>query len=476
MEILEAANDIYKQHKQDQAAVNFLNNRGVLDKTITDFEIGFSPSFCLRELMSEQSQGLRRVGLLNEKGNERNWGRLMFPVRDVYGKLVGFNGRSVIDDSSIKYLLSPDYGGFFKSQILYNLHQAKTTITSENNVYLVEGVFDVMALHQTGVDNAVCGLGTSLSDMQIEQLAKHTNQFTIMFDGDEAGFKASIKNARKIKNAMNKIDPSFNPKEQIKFIAFDEGRDAGDYLKNPDELKQFIKQATSYNKFIQHKCSIDGKYKKIMVELNKAPKKTQQLSRDLIHAITSQVNIVDVVSDYVSLQRQGASYKALCPFPDHDEATPSFVVTPHKNICKCFGCGNGGNVISFVAKMENVSNYDAAIILKEKYSLDIKVQDTTDYYVKDDQNRLNADMKLLEFSKGFLNYLQNNKILNRTFKDEELKILLERNNFKSVKISHFRQILNQCYKKEMEERVQKSHRTDMTENKMKDFEREVMQR
>ena len=453
MDILETANDIYKSHIQKQEAIEFLNKRGVSNESAKYFEVGFSPSFCLKELMNDDSQSLRQVGLLNERDGERNWKRLMFPIRDVDGKLVGFNGRSITDDNTMKYLLSPDYAGFFKSQVLYNLYQAKNPIKEKNDVYLVEGVFDVMALHQAGINNVVCGLGTALSNAQIEQLAKYTNHFTIMFDGDVPGFKAGIKNLRKIQETMKQVDSTFDANKQIKFVAFEEGHDPGDYLKKPKELKQLVTKTFAPSEFIHYKCSSNEKYEEAMNELNKIQKKqSQQLSRDVIKKVVEQVNIVDVVSDYVSLQKQGASYKALCPFPEHDEATPSFVVTPHKNICKCFGCDTGGNVISFVSEMENVDYKEAVVILKEKYNLEIG--DFKGNEMTNNQKQLNTNARLLEFSKGFLNYLEKNQLLKRSFSDKELQVTLERNDFKNVKVSNFRQILNQCYKKKKTKRLQ----------------------
>ena len=94
-----------------------------------------------------------------------------------------------------------------------------------------------------------------------------------------------------------------------------------------------------------------------------------------IERITSSANIVDVVSDYVTLRRAGASYKGLCPF--HDDTTPSFSVSPARGLCKCFSCGKGGNAVHFIMEMEQMTYYEALRHLAKKYGIPVEEKELT---------------------------------------------------------------------------------------------------
>ena len=95
-----------------------------------------------------------------------------------------------------------------------------------------------------------------------------------------------------------------------------------------------------------------------------------------VDRIISAANIVDVVSGYVSLRRSGASYKGLCPF--HDDTTPSFYVSPARGVCKCFSCGEGGNVVHFIMKKEQLTYYEALKFLAKKYGIEVEERELTD--------------------------------------------------------------------------------------------------
>lgn len=437
VELLNTASEVYQDElSKNEAAVAFLENRGINLELAPKFEIGFSTGKCLNDLIRTNGNDLYSLGLLNDKKQERNRNRLMFPIRDCDGNLIAFNGRAISEAEDIKYLLSPEYAGFFKSQILYNLHHAKDYIKAENNVYLTEGVFDTIAFHSFGKNNAVCALGSDITAEQVRLLSEYTTNFTFAFDGDKTGFKKAYKNAIVIKEVMEQIDANFNSKENIKFLIFSEERDPGDYLKDGDlsSFTEIVSDPKTGIDFIKIKCQ-NPEYKAIyekLIKVKEHDENYENIPKWVKARVLSQVDILEVVSDYVELKKVGTAYKSLCPFPDHDENTPSFVVTPSKNICKCFGCDSGGNAISFVAEIEGVTYSKAIQILKDKYDLqgidDFK--ETSVPGMNENSKSVHYDRKLFEYSKGLFNYLDDNKIDKRQINQELLATALKQNNFK----------------------------------------------
>ena len=121
-------------------------------------------------------------------------GRVMFPIRDVTGRVIGFGGRTLQTDKKIaKYFNSPESPLYDKSKALYGIHLAKNSITKEDMCFLVEGYTDVMAMHQSGVENVVASSGTALTVGQIAIIRRFTKNVTVLFDGDAAGMRASLR-------------------------------------------------------------------------------------------------------------------------------------------------------------------------------------------------------------------------------------------------------------------------------------------
>lgn len=188
-----------QQLTPDTAA--YLHQRGLKEETIDEFEIGFAPDSWDQFLSHATTKGaspedLLRVGLVGRADSGRTYdayrNRIMFPIRDQLGRLVGFSGR-VLDDSVPKYINSPESDIFKKGTILYGLDRARKTIREEGTVIITEGYTDVMALHQVGFTNAVAALGATITDDQAAQLQRlevHTVVFA--FDADEAGQKATL--------------------------------------------------------------------------------------------------------------------------------------------------------------------------------------------------------------------------------------------------------------------------------------------
>lgn len=370
--LLNEANQIYqKSLLNNKEQLKYLMDRGITLESIKEFEIGFSDSFCLNEIKANHSEELKSLGLLNDKGGERNWKRIMFPIRDCRGEICGFNGRTTDVNNDVKYLLSPESMGFSKTKTLYNLHRAKPYIRQMKEVHLVEGILDLIAYHQKGIYNVVATLGTALTKDHIEMLTREgVEKFVFGYDGDFAGFKASITNAQFLSSIMRENNPQYKPVENIKFAMFPEGNDPCECLKNENLLTDIVNSPIDYYSYCRTKCESDPKYQKVFEKVQKNEKVSEEIkgiSPNLIQHYLSQLDIVEVISNYVKLEKAGKNYKGLCPF--HEEKTSSFVVSPDKQIYKCFGCGEGGNAIKFIANIENLSFKQAISFLKEKYQL-----------------------------------------------------------------------------------------------------------
>ena len=182
-------------------ALGYLKSRKVNEETIRRFMLGYAPQtgsglldLLRREKLSEKDA--LRLGLVGQRNgqtfHEKFFGRLMFPIIDAGGKIVGFGGR-VLDQGLPKYLNSSDTPLFRKGSTLYGLYQAKEGIRRVDRAVVVEGYLDVMALHQFGIDYAVATLGTALTPDHVRLLGRYTRNIVALFDGDDAGRKAAAR-------------------------------------------------------------------------------------------------------------------------------------------------------------------------------------------------------------------------------------------------------------------------------------------
>jgi len=199
-----AANYFYKalrNHPEGAQAVKYLRQRGVEDQVARRFYLGYAPANGQGLVQSFQKEGVSMkdavsLGLLSEKGRDRYgekfFGRLMFPIVDPSGKVVGFGGR-VIGEGLPKYLNSQDTPLFHKGSQLYGLYQAKEAIRSMDRVVVVEGYLDVIALTQAGLACVVATLGTALTPDHVRILRRYTKNVIALFDGDGAGRKAAAR-------------------------------------------------------------------------------------------------------------------------------------------------------------------------------------------------------------------------------------------------------------------------------------------
>lgn len=195
--------NLFNETEGKTIGLSYFKERGFRDDIIKSFELGY----CLEErdhfTKKAQKEGYKlefliKTGLsIHNEGYspfDRFAGRVMFPIHDLTGKVIAFGGRVMkTDKKTAKYLNSPESEIYHKSNVLYGIYQAKKSIIQENKCYLVEGYTDVISMHQAGIENVVASSGTSLTVDQIKLIKRFTNNITILYDGDPAGIKASLR-------------------------------------------------------------------------------------------------------------------------------------------------------------------------------------------------------------------------------------------------------------------------------------------
>lgn len=189
----------------DKQALTYLTNRGVTPETIEEWRLGYAPDEWRKTLEYLAKKGyseedMKCVGLIKIADNKKKYdtfrGRIMFPLFDVSGRVIAFSGRILKNDTDApKYVNSPETPLFNKSEVLYGLDKAKTSIRRQDYVILVEGQMDVVMSHQTGLTNTVASSGTALTELQLNRIKRYTSRLIVAFDSDQAGFTASAKNA-----------------------------------------------------------------------------------------------------------------------------------------------------------------------------------------------------------------------------------------------------------------------------------------
>ena len=266
--------------------LSYFKERGYTDEIIKKFQLGYSlneweafTSEALNKgynLKYLESTGLTIVkqDLLSSTGTkqfDRFKGRVMFPIHSMSGRVLGFGGRILTNDKkAAKYLNSPDSDIYHKSNVLYGINYAKQRIAKEDNCYLVEGYTDVISFHQSGVENVVSSSGTALTENQIRLINRLTKNVTILFDGDAAGIRASIRG----------IDLILEQGMNVKVLMFPDGEDPDSYAKkvSDEELKEFLKNNSQ--DFINFKVSL------LMKEAQNNPVKKAGLIRDIVISIS----------------------------------------------------------------------------------------------------------------------------------------------------------------------------------------------
>jgi len=272
--------DLMLNTQQGKAiGLSYFKERGFRDDIIEKFDLGYCKDEWDNFTKSALKKGydlkyLESTGLTIVKENkqfDRFKGRVLFPIHSMSGRILGFGGRILTNDKkAAKYLNSPESDIYHKSKILYGIYQAKKEIAKQDNCFLVEGYTDVISFYQSGIENVVASSGTALTSDQIRLVRRLTQNITVLFDGDAAGLRASIRG----------IDLILEQGMNVKVVTFPEGEDPDSFSKShsDDELKKYLEN--SAQDFINFKVSI------LMEEAQNDPVKKAGLIRDIVMSIS----------------------------------------------------------------------------------------------------------------------------------------------------------------------------------------------
>ena len=268
---LEKAERVYKQQLRGMpAAVDYLKGRGLTGVTARDFGIGYAPEgwHSLSEVLLDEdvsAEVMLKAGLTikNDSGRvyDRFRHRIMFPIRDVRGRVIGFGGRKLGDEEGPKYLNSPETQVFAKNQELYGLYEARKALRNIDRLLVVEGYMDVVALAQGGFRNAVATLGTATGEAHYQKLYRYTDEVVCCFDGDKAGRAAAWR-------ALESALPVLNEHRQLKFVFLPDGEDPDSLVRDQgaEAFSEFLQNATPGIEYLFNKLgegldlqSLDGR-------------------------------------------------------------------------------------------------------------------------------------------------------------------------------------------------------------------------
>jgi DNA primase len=241
--LLEAAAKFYERHLWDSQAGEpvraYLAERGLTKEICRRFRLGLSPGgdrlAAKARAKGYSQEELVAAGLVNRRGNDYFAGRLVFPLADARGRVLGFGARRLSENDPIKakYVNSPEGELFRKSSIVYGLDRARATIAKESRAVVVEGYTDVMALHQRGLESAVASMGTALTELQLRELRRLTPRIYLCFDADAAGAEATLRG----------MELAYRQFEEVWVVPLPPGTDPADAA---DEFEQRLEAATEY--------------------------------------------------------------------------------------------------------------------------------------------------------------------------------------------------------------------------------------
>lgn len=249
-DLLNAVTCFYQAElKRHQSAYDYFLERGLTDETIDTFELGYAPAGWqhLMQVFAKDIEGLKILGLIRTSQKGRDFcllkDRVIFPIKDTQGRVVGFAGRALSDDVMPKYMNSTDSVVFNKHNVLYGLYHARQMRAKQ--YLMVEGYMDVIALYQAGIFGAVAPMGTSANDKQIAKLLKFDDTLTLCFDGDKAGQKAAM---RTLQIAM----PVLTDGKRLKFLTLPNEHDPDSFVKayGKDAMQNAINNALSLSGFL----------------------------------------------------------------------------------------------------------------------------------------------------------------------------------------------------------------------------------
>jgi DNA primase len=272
--------DILLNNEEGKAiGLSYFKERGFTSDTIKKFNLGYSPESW--DAFTKEALGkgyklefLEKTGLSivkEDKQFDRFKGRVMFPIQSMSGRVLGFGGRILTNDKkAAKYLNSPESEIYHKSKVLYGIYHAKQAIAKQNNCYLVEGYTDVIQFNQAGIENVVSSSGTALTPDQIRLINRLTPNITVLFDGDAAGLRASVRG----------IDLILEAGMNVKVCTFPDGDDPDSFAKKTSYEDLVLYLEDNAKDFIQFKASL------LMLDAKNDPIKKADLIRDMVVSIS----------------------------------------------------------------------------------------------------------------------------------------------------------------------------------------------
>ncbi len=367
---------------------SYFKTRGFTTETIKKFSLGYSPSEWDSFTNHALEKGykldyLEKVGLTIKREDGKNFdrfkSRVMFPIQSMSGRIVGFGGRILTNDKkAAKYLNSPESEIYHKSKVLYGIYHAKQAIAKLDNCYLCEGYTDVIQMHQAGIENVVASSGTALTPDQIRLINRLTKNITVLFDGDAAGLRASIKG----------IDLILEEGMNVKVCSFPEGEDPDSFAKKTP-LEQLIPYLEENSMdFIQFKASL------LIKDAKQDPIKKAELIQEMVKSISK---IPDRIKIEIYIQEcsrimdisEGVLFNTLAQFikKEDNDATKEF-----KKDQKAFE----------VYKNENQTIQSGIDVLYELERKLIEIlllygaieEDFDDYYIKATENGELTEVKI----------------------------------------------------------------------------------
>src|SRR5690554_2759148 len=276
---------LWKTDEGQSIGLSYFKERGFSKNTIEKFGLGYSPdrwdAFTAEALQKGYKlEYLEKTGLTivkDDKQFDRFKGRVMFPIQSLSGRVLGFGGRILGNEKKMaKYLNSPESDIYHKSKVLYGIFHVKQAISKEDSCILVEGYTDVIQFHQTGIHNVVSSSGTALTSEQIRLINRLTKNITVLFDGDAAGLRASLRG----------IDLILEQGMNVKICTFPEGEDPDSFSKKNslEELTLYLEENSK--DFITFKASL------LAADAKNDPIKKAQTIHDMIASIAKIPDII----------------------------------------------------------------------------------------------------------------------------------------------------------------------------------------
>ncbi len=276
------SNSLLNSEEGIAIGLSYFRERGFDEQTITEFRLGYSPeernAFTNNALKNGyKSEFLEKTGLSIFKDDytaDRFAGRVMFPIFSLSGQVIGFGGRILKTDKKLaKYLNSPESPVYNKSKVLYGLFQSKQEIIKQQKCYLVEGYTDVISLFMSGIKNVVASSGTSLTEDQIRMIHRFTDDVTILYDGDAAGIKASLRG----------IDMILEQGLNVRIVLFPDGEDPDSYSRKHGSAGTIDYLSKNEQDFISFKTKL----------LNEDAKNDPIKRSALISDIVKSISVID---------------------------------------------------------------------------------------------------------------------------------------------------------------------------------------